>query len=79
MLAMNDKGKIFDERRKSERRKDKNDEMWNFKFTSSPNYRLVGKHSLPLSRSFDNPKMVRCRRPFFNGFSILGINAKSSL
>ena len=25
MLAMNDKGKIFDERRKSERRKDKND------------------------------------------------------
>ena len=34
--------------------------------------RLVGKHSLPLRLSFDNPKTARCRSPFFNGFSILG-------
>jgi hypothetical protein len=33
----------------------------------------VGKHSLPLSRSFDEPKMARCRSPFFNGSSILGL------
>ena len=27
----------------------------------------------PLSHSFDNPKTARCRSPFFNGFSILGL------
>ena len=37
------------------------------------NHRFVGKHSLPLSRSFDEPKMARCRSPFFNGSSILGL------
>ena len=35
-------------------------------------FRMVGKHSLPLSHSFDNPKLARCRSPVFNGFSILG-------
>ena len=34
----------------------------------------VGKHSLPLSHSFDNPKTARFRSPFFYGFSILGFS-----
>ena len=41
------------------------------RFPDSLFFRGVGKHSLPLSLSFDEPKLARYRSPVFNGSSIL--------